>query len=131
MLGARPSCGTAWLRKDNTGYHLTGLFVGSEGTLGIITAATLGLSPPTPWRATALVALPDVTSALSLLGRLREAAGGTLTAFELISRAALEPVLATQAGARDPFSHRHSWYGLVELADTKPTVETTLESTRP
>lgn len=117
------------LRKDNTGYHLTGLFVGSEGTLGIITAATLRLSPPTPHRATALVALPDVASALTLLGRLREAAGGTLTAFELISRAALEPVLATQAGARDPFSRNHSWYGLVELADMRPTVETTLEST--
>ena len=104
------------LRKDNTGYDLTQLFVGSEGTLGVITAAVLRLFPATPRRATAWVALPDVAAAVSLLPALRELAGESLTAYELMSRQALDLVLAHVPGARDPFGERHAWYGLVELA---------------
>lgn len=104
------------LRKDNTGYDLTQLFVGAEGTLGVVTAAVLRLLPATPRRATALVALPDVGSAVALLGRLREHAAESLTTWELVGRQALDLVLAHVSGARDPFAQVHPWYGLVELA---------------
>jgi FAD/FMN-containing dehydrogenase len=104
------------LRKDNTGYDLTQLFVGSEGTLGVITAATLRLFPATPRRATAWVALPSVAAAVDLLGVLRTHAGESLTAYELVSREALDVVLRHLPGTRDPFAERHGWYGLVELA---------------
>ena len=119
--------GLRTLRKDNTGYDLRQLFIGSEGTLGIITAATLRLFPATPRRATAWVALPDVGSAVSLLGLLRESAGDHLTAFELMSRQALDLVLRHVPGARDPFGEVHRWYGLVELAATEATSRAGLE----
>lgn len=104
------------LRKDNTGYDLAQLFVGSEGTLGIITAAVLGLFPATPRQAVAWVALPDVRAAVGVLGLLREHAGAHLSAWELMSREALEIVLRHAPGARDPIGSPHPWYGLVELA---------------
>ncbi|HET6560422.1 MAG TPA: FAD-binding oxidoreductase [Marmoricola sp.] len=104
------------LRKDNTGYDLKQLFIGAEGTLGVITAAVLRLFPATPRRATAWVALPSVAAAVDVLEVLRNHAGEQLTAWELMSREALSMVLAHVPGVRDPFPEAHPWYGLVELA---------------
>jgi FAD/FMN-containing dehydrogenase len=117
------------LRKDNTGYDLKQLFIGAEGTLGIVTAAVLRLLPATPRRATAVLALPDVESAVALLPVLREHSGGLLTAWELINRQALDLVLTHLPGARDPFEAVHPWYGLVELAGTSDDVDDRLAAT--
>lgn len=116
------------LRKDNTGYDLKQLFIGSEGTLGVVTAAVLRLLPATPRRATAFVALESVSTATALLPLLREHAGGQLTTWELLGRQAVDLVLAHLPGARDPFPERHEWYGLVELAGTSADVDERLES---
>ena len=104
------------LRKDNTGYDLKQLFIGAEGTLGIVTAAVLRLLPATPRRATALLALPSVEAATALLPLLRDRCGESLTTWELMSRQAVDLVLAHRPGTRDPFATVHGWYGLVELA---------------
>jgi FAD/FMN-containing dehydrogenase len=118
------------LRKDNTGYDLKQLFVGSEGTLGIITAAVLRLVPATPRRRTAWVALPDLAAAVSLLGLLREYAGAYLSAYELMSRQALDMVLANVPETRDPLGAVHPWCGLIELAapEGEDDVGTALET---
>ncbi|HEY9369923.1 FAD-binding oxidoreductase, partial [Streptomyces sp.] len=115
------------LRKDNTGYDLKQLFIGSEGTLGVVTAAVLRLLPATPRRATAFVALESVEAATSLLPLLREHGGGQLTTWELLGRQAVDLVLAHLPGVRDPFTDRHEWYGLVELAGTSADVDERLE----
>ena len=111
------------VRKDNTGYDLKQLFIGAEGTLGVVTAAVLRLFPATPRRATAWVALPDVDAAVALLGVLRERAAERLTTYELVSREALDMVLTHLPGTRDPFDGTHPWYGLVELAAPAAAVE--------
>jgi FAD/FMN-containing dehydrogenase len=116
------------LRKDNTGYDLKQLFIGAEGTLGVVTAAVLRLLPDVPRRATALLALPDVGCAVAMLPLLRTHTGGLLTAWELINREALGLVLTHLPGARDPFGTPHAWYGLVELAGGSEDVEGLLES---
>ena len=116
------------LRKDNTGYDLKQLFIGSEGTLGVVTAAVLRLLPATPRRATAFVALESVTAATELLPLLREHGGGQLTTWELLGRQAVDLVLAHLPGTRDPFGTRYEWYGLVELAGTSTDVDERLES---
>ncbi len=103
------------LRKDNSGYDLRGLLVGSEGTLGVITAATLKLWPPLRSSATALVALADVGAAVALLGALRAAAGERVNGFELLPRSALELAWRHLDGLADPFAARHAWYVLCEL----------------
>jgi FAD/FMN-containing dehydrogenase len=103
------------LRKDNTGYDLTRLFIGSEGTLGIITAATLKLFPLPRSRATAFVGLPDPSAALALLTLAKARAGAALTAFEILPRIGVDFVLRHQA-ARDPLASPHRWYALIELA---------------
>ena len=115
------------VRKDNTGYDLKQLFIGAEGTLGIVTAAVLRLFPATPRRATAWVALPDVEAAVGLLAILRERAAERLTTYELVSREALDMVLAHLPGAREPFREPHPWHGLVELA--APAVAADLDET--
>lgn len=115
------------LRKDNTGYDLKQLFVGAEGTLGIVTAAVLRMVPDTPRRATALVALPSVDAAVALLPLLRGHAGGELSTWELLNRQALDLVLAHLPGARDPFGERHGWYGLVEYAGSADHVSARLQ----
>lgn len=104
------------LRKDNTGYDLTHLFIGSEGTLGIITAATLKLFPLPRSRATSLVGLADPRAALALLSLAKARAGSALVAFEIIPRIGVEFVLRHQPGARDPLAGAHRWYALIELA---------------
>ena len=104
------------LRKDNTGYDLTGLLVGSEGTLCIITAATLKLWPQPRSTATAFVAVPDVAAAVALLARLRESAGERINSFELLPRSALELCVSHIEGIADPLAAAHDWYVLCELS---------------
>jgi D-lactate dehydrogenase (cytochrome) len=102
------------LRKDNTGYDVKQLFIGAEGTLGVVTAATLRLFPRPAATATALAALASPADALALLSRLRETLGDTVTTFELVPRIALEFVCRHVPGGRDPFGTPHAWYVLAE-----------------
>jgi FAD/FMN-containing dehydrogenase len=104
------------LRKDNTGYDLKNLFIGSEGTLGIITAAVLKLFPSPKSRATGFVAVPTPEAALKLLNLSREMTGGLVTTFELVPRIGIEFVVRHAAGARDPLAEPSPWYVLVELS---------------
>ncbi len=102
------------LRKDTAGYDLKQWFIGAEGTLGIITRVCARLYPLPRQLQTALVALPDPTAALALLGRLRQQLGNALSAFELMPRHGLELVLDYRAGARDPLAEPYPWYVLME-----------------
>jgi FAD/FMN-containing dehydrogenase len=106
------------LRKDNTGYDLKQLFIGAEGTLGIITAAVLRLFPRPSAAATAWIALDSPRAAVELLGLLRARLGERLSAFELVSRPCLEAVLAHARGTTDPLPAVHPWYVLAELGDS-------------
>ena len=110
--------GLRGLRKDNTGYDLKHLFIGSEGTLGIITAAVLKLYPAIRSLTTAWVALPDPQAAVDLISRMRSQCGDRLTGFELMSRQSVAFVLQHVAGCNDPFKEHHPWYVLIELSDT-------------
>jgi FAD/FMN-containing dehydrogenase len=107
------------LKKDNTGYDLRDLFIGSEGTLGIITAATLKLFPKPAETATAFVALPELACALALFAAAQDAAGTSLTAFEFMPRIVMDFVLQHTPGTRDPFAARHAWYTLLEISGLK------------
>jgi FAD/FMN-containing dehydrogenase len=104
------------LRKDNTGYDLKHLFVGAEGTLGVITAAVLKLFPYPRARETAFIGLADPRRALDLLNRMKAAAGPSLTSFELMPRIGIEFCLRHLAGARDPLSAPQEWYVLAEVS---------------
>ncbi|MBM3523654.1 MAG: FAD-binding oxidoreductase [Alphaproteobacteria bacterium] len=111
--------GTIWdglngLRKDNTGYDLKQLFIGSEGTLGIITAAVLKLFPRPRSIETAFAAVRDPAAAIELLSRMRGGTGDAVTAFELIDRGILDLVFANVPGNADPLGERHGWYVLTE-----------------
>ena len=107
--------GLRGLRKDNTGYALRHLFVGAEGTLGVITAACLKLFPLPQDRQTAFIAVRDPAAAISLLWRAREASGDAVTAFELLPRNGLEIGLRNMGG-RDPLDTPHGWYVLMEMS---------------
>ncbi len=109
--------GLRGLRKDNTGYDLKHLFIGAEGTLGIITAATLKMFPRPAANATAWMAVRDPEAALQLLTLMRRHCNDRITAFELISRHSLELVWRHVPGTRDPLAQQHDWYVLTELAD--------------
>lgn len=115
------------LRKDNTGYDLKQLFIGAEGTLGFITAATCKLYPRPRGVATALVALRDPAVAIALHSRARLALGDELIAFELLGRQALDFVLAYQPAARDPLAQPAPWYVLLEIATARDQAGTEAE----
>jgi FAD/FMN-containing dehydrogenase len=104
------------LKKDNTGYDLKDLFIGSEGTLGIITAATLKLFPAPREKATALAAVPRLDDLLPLFRLAADEAGSALTAFEFLSERALAFVAKHTPGARLPFANAAPWYVLLEIS---------------
>jgi FAD/FMN-containing dehydrogenase len=104
------------LKKDNTGYDLRHLFIGAEGTLGIITAAVLKLFPRPRSVETTFIGLPSPQAALALFNLANERAGGSVTGFELIPRIALEFAVRHAPSCRDPLSGRHPWYVLMELS---------------
>ncbi|MEX0923349.1 MAG: FAD-binding oxidoreductase [Rhodovibrionaceae bacterium] len=107
--------GLRGLRKDNTGYDLKQLFIGGEGTLGIITAAVLKLFPRPREVVTAFAAVTSVAAAVELLGRIRTASGDAVCSFELIPRRGLAFALEHVSGVRDPLAAPHDWYVLIEL----------------
>jgi FAD/FMN-containing dehydrogenase len=109
------------LKKDNTGYDLKNLFVGAEGTLGVITAAVLRLVPRPHAVETAFVGLPSAQAALSLFGIANENAAGGVTSFELMTRLGLEMVFRHAAGCRDPLQKAYPWYVLIELSSQSRT----------
>jgi FAD/FMN-containing dehydrogenase len=104
------------LKKDNTGYDLKDLFIGAEGTLGIITAAVLRLIARPRSVETAFVGVPSPQAALDLLSLASERAAGGLTSFELMARMGIELVLRYGAACRDPLRNAHPWYVLIELS---------------
>ncbi len=114
--------GLRGLRKDNTGYDLRDLYIGSEGTLGLITAATLKLHPLPAARCTAMLAVPDLESALALLSRARSGFGAALTGFELMSADGLALVTRTFPPQRLPFTGEGAqapWFALLEMSDAE------------
>src|SRR6202046_2400545 len=108
------------LRKDNTGYDVKSLFIGAEGTLGIITAASLKLFPLPADTATALVGIDSPQQALDLLARLRSAAGDQVTSFELMPRIAVEMTVKHITGVANPLGFDCGWYLLIELSSPNP-----------
>jgi FAD/FMN-containing dehydrogenase len=105
------------LRKDNTGYDLKQLFVGAEGTLGIVTAAMLKLFPKPAGYTTVLVTISGIGGAVELLNRLQEATGGLVTAFELMQALALDLVVKHIPGAINPFPAHKGWIVLIEVSN--------------
>jgi FAD/FMN-containing dehydrogenase len=107
------------LRKDNTGYDLKDLFIGAEGTLGIITAAVLKLFPRPRGVSVAFVGLKSPAEALALFDIARGVVGKTLTAFELMPRIGIDYLLRHVPGVRDPLADAHDWYVLFEVSSQK------------
>src|SRR5262245_62713706 len=116
------------LKKDNTGYDLRNLFIGAEGTLGIITAATLKLFPKPHAVETAYVGLKSPTEALKLLSISQNEAGGSLTSFELLADIAVDFSLRHGIDVRDPLTSKHPWYVLMELSSSRDDARAALES---
>jgi FAD/FMN-containing dehydrogenase len=116
------------LRKDNTGYDLKDLFVGAEGTLGVITAAVLKLYPKPKTYDTAFIAVPHPQAALELLNLVKAAAGNCVIAFELVPQIGME-FTTKHMGAANPLSVTSPWYVLTEFADATPgQMQSLLES---
>ncbi|MEE2761538.1 MAG: FAD-binding oxidoreductase [Pseudomonadota bacterium] len=107
------------LRKDNTGYDLKHLFIGAEGTLGIITKAVVKLYPLPRTKVTAMAALDSLDNILALFDRVRAACGDRLTAFEMIAEIGLELVIRHIPDTTDPFTGHHPWYVLLELTSSR------------
>jgi D-lactate dehydrogenase (cytochrome) len=104
------------LKKNNTGYDLRHIFVGAEGTLGIITAAIVKLFPRPRAVETAFIAVPSPAAAVKLLNLAQARVGGTVTSFELIIRDVVEFAIKHAHGVRDPLTKRHPWYVLMEVS---------------
>jgi len=107
------------LKKDNTGYDLRNLFIGAEGTLGIITAAVVKLFPRPRSVETAFVGVPSPRAALDLLNLVQERTGGATTSFELMKRLAIEMAVKHGPGCRDPLTGTHPWYVLLEVSSSE------------
>jgi len=105
------------LRKDNTGYDLKQLFIGGEGTLGVITAATLKLFPQVRSRAVAIVGVDSPAASIELLARAKAETAGAVEAFELMKRLGMTWVLKNIPDTREPLESAPDWYVLIELAD--------------
>ncbi len=116
------------LKKDNTGYNLHNLFIGAEGTLGIITAATLKLFPRPRAVETAYVGLKSPAAALKLLSISRNEAAGALTSFELLADIAVDFSIRHGIDIRDPLTSKHPWYVLMELSSSRDDARDTLEA---
>jgi FAD/FMN-containing dehydrogenase len=116
------------LKKDNTGYDLRNLFIGAEGTLGIITAATVKLFPKPRAVETAFVGLKSPAAALKLLAISQAEAAGALTSFELLSEIAVDFSIRHGIDIRDPLAAKHPWYVLMELSSPRDDARTTLEA---
>jgi FAD/FMN-containing dehydrogenase len=120
LADGRIMSGLKSLRKDNTGYDVKSLFIGAEGTLGVITAASLKLFPLPADTATALVGVDSPQHALDLLGLLRTAAGDQVTTFELLPQLAVELTVKHIAGVANPQDMGTAWYLLIELTSPNP-----------
>jgi FAD/FMN-containing dehydrogenase len=116
------------LKKDNTGYSLHNLFVGAEGTLGIITAAVLKLFPKPRAVETAFIGCKSPQAALALLGVARAEASSSVTSFELLSGLTIDLCVRHGSGIRDPLQGRHPWYVLMELSSQAPSLNETMEA---
>jgi D-lactate dehydrogenase (cytochrome) len=123
--------GLSSLKKDNTGYDLRDLFVGAEGTLGIITAATLKMFPKPRSVETAFAAIDSPADALKLLDISRNTAAGSLTSFELLPQIAIDFAVKHGPSVRAPMAGPHPWYVLMEISssrdDARDTIEAALE----
>jgi FAD/FMN-containing dehydrogenase len=114
--------GLSTLRKDNTGYDLRDLYIGSEGTLGIITGAVLRLYPVPRAKAAAFVSVADPKAAVDLLNEVQDQSGGSVAVFELMAKRAVDFGLAYQNDARLPVGTPSPWYVLVEIWGTEQEV---------
>jgi D-lactate dehydrogenase (cytochrome) len=120
--------GLSKLKKDNTGYDLRNLFIGAEGTLGIITAATLKLFPSPRAVETAFVGLKSPAEALKLLAISQNEAAGSLTSFELLADIAVDFSVRHGIDVRSPLASKHPWYVLMELSSSRDDARDTLEA---
>jgi FAD/FMN-containing dehydrogenase len=120
--------GLSKLKKDNTGYDLRNLFIGAEGTLGIITAATLKLFPKPRAVETAFVGLKSPADALKLLAISQNEAAGSLTSFELLADIAVDFSVRHGIDVRSPLAGKHPWYVLMELSSSRDDAREALEA---
>ena len=120
--------GLSKLKKDNTGYDLRNLFIGAEGTLGIVTAAVLKLFPKPRSVETAFVGLKSPADALKLLAIAQAEAAGGLTSFELLAEICIDMCVKHGTDIRDPLQNRHPWYVLMEVSSSRDDARATIES---
>ncbi|MBY0382766.1 MAG: FAD-binding oxidoreductase [Xanthobacteraceae bacterium] len=128
MADGRTMHGLSKLKKDNTGYDLRNLFIGAEGTLGIITAASLKLFPKPRSMETAFVALASPQAALALLELSRARAASGLTSFELIARIAIEFSIKHGPSLREPIDRPYPWYVLMEVSSSREDARDIIEA---
>jgi D-lactate dehydrogenase (cytochrome) len=120
--------GLSKLKKDNTGYNLRNLFIGAEGTLGIVTAATLKLFPKPRTVETAFAGMASPTDALKLLEIAQTSAANNLTSFELLPQIGIDFCVKHGPSIRAPLSGRHGWYVLMEISSLRDDARETLEA---
>ncbi|ABE64679.1 4-phosphoerythronate dehydrogenase (FAD-dependent) [Nitrobacter hamburgensis X14] len=128
LADGRILSGLSKLKKDNTGYDLRNLFVGAEGTLGIITAAVLKLFPRPRAVETAFVGLTSPADALKLLAVSQAEAAGSLTSFELLAEICVDICVKHGSDIRDPLQNRHPWYVLMEISSSRDDARAMLEA---